>query len=52
LKDWLLAKQPVDPILDIIDGLIAATVRREEALDSIPGTGFITPSRELRLNGS
>jgi hypothetical protein len=47
LNDWLLAKQPVDRIPGIIDNLISATARREEALDSIPGTGFITPTREL-----
>ncbi len=47
LQEWLLDKQPVDPIPGIIDDLISATARREEALDSIPGTGFIRPTPEL-----
>ena len=47
LQQRLLAKQPIDPIPGIIDGLIAATARREEALDSVPGTGFVAPSRGL-----
>lgn len=47
LDQWLLEKQPVDTLPDLIDAVIATVSRREELMDVMPGAGLIKPSPEL-----
>lgn len=47
LEEWILTKQPVDPLPALIDDMIAACGRKEEAFDAMPGTGFVKPSPEF-----
>jgi hypothetical protein len=47
LEEWVSAKQSVDPLPALIDEMIAACARKEEAFDAMPGIGFVKPSREF-----
>ena len=48
VSEWVIEKDLIEPPLsDLVDKLIEKMNRRDELMDSIPGTGFIQPSWEL-----